>query len=85
MSWKTNDFDCKFIITVFYLTLYTTYTKMDYVGEVIALGIDALILGACIKQYLKNRKAMQMIQVRICFLHYTVLINACAGSPLFGN
>lgn len=39
------------------------YFRMDYVGEVLALGIDVLILGACIKQYLKNQKAMSMIQV----------------------
>lgn len=35
---------------------------MDYLGEAIALGIDAFILGVCMKQYFKNRNAVQMIQ-----------------------
>lgn len=37
---------------------------MDYLGEAIAFGIDTLILGICVKQYLKNRNAVQMIQVK---------------------
>lgn len=37
---------------------------MDYLGEAIALGIDTLILGVCLKQYWKNRNAVQMIQVK---------------------
>lgn len=36
---------------------------MDYLGETIALGIDALIFGVCIKQYFKNKNAISMIQV----------------------
>lgn len=36
---------------------------MDYLGEAIALGIDVLILGACVKQYFKNKRAISMIQV----------------------
>lgn len=35
---------------------------MDYLGEAIALGIDSLILIACVKQYLKSKRAMSMIQ-----------------------
>ncbi|XP_017774313.1 PREDICTED: mitochondrial ubiquitin ligase activator of nfkb 1 [Nicrophorus vespilloides] len=35
---------------------------MDYLGEAIALGVDAIIFGACMKQYLKNKNAMSMIQ-----------------------
>lgn len=38
---------------------------MDYLGEAIALTIDSIILGACIKHYLKNKKAITMIQVSI--------------------
>lgn len=40
-----------------------TYFSMDYLGEAIALGIDAFILGVCMKQYFKNKNAVQMIQV----------------------
>lgn len=36
---------------------------MDYLGETIALGIDLFILGACMKQYFKNKRAISMIQV----------------------
>ncbi|KAJ8933929.1 hypothetical protein NQ314_013685 [Rhamnusium bicolor] len=35
---------------------------MDYLAEAIALGVDSLILAACIKQYYKNKNAMMMIQ-----------------------
>ncbi|XP_023014313.2 mitochondrial E3 ubiquitin protein ligase 1 [Leptinotarsa decemlineata] len=35
---------------------------MEYIAESIALGIDSLILVACIKQYYKNKNAMAMIQ-----------------------
>lgn len=36
---------------------------MDYLGEAIAFGIDTLVLGVCLKQYFKNKNAVQMIQV----------------------
>lgn len=35
---------------------------MDYIVESIALGIDSLILIACIRQYYKHKNAMSMIQ-----------------------
>lgn len=35
---------------------------MDYLGEILALGVDSIILGVCIKQYFKNKNAMAMIQ-----------------------
>ncbi|CAH0554453.1 unnamed protein product [Brassicogethes aeneus] len=35
---------------------------MDYLAEGIALGVDSLILAACIKQYYKHKNAMSMIQ-----------------------
>lgn len=35
---------------------------MDYLGEFIAMGIDALIFGLCVKQYYKNKGAITMIK-----------------------
>lgn len=35
---------------------------MDYIVEIITLGIDVLILGTCVKQYYKNKKFMTMIE-----------------------
>ncbi|KAG5880539.1 hypothetical protein JTB14_026772 [Gonioctena quinquepunctata] len=35
---------------------------MEYLAESIALGIDSVILAACVKQYYKNKNAMAMIQ-----------------------
>ncbi|XP_018329612.1 mitochondrial E3 ubiquitin protein ligase 1 [Agrilus planipennis] len=35
---------------------------MDYLGEAIALAIDSIILGACVKYYLRSKHAMTMIQ-----------------------
>ncbi|XP_060529408.1 mitochondrial E3 ubiquitin protein ligase 1 [Cylas formicarius] len=34
---------------------------MDYLAETIALGIDSIILVACIRQYYKNKNSMNMI------------------------
>lgn len=59
---------------------------MDYLGEAIALGIDTLILGACIKQYFKNKRAMSMIQVlflKISTNLCVVIVCACFRGPLF--
>lgn len=36
---------------------------MDYAGEIIALGIDVLILGTCLRNYLKKKNSVAMIQV----------------------
>lgn len=45
---------------------------MDYLGEAIALGINSLILGACLRQYFKNSHAVQMIQVNLYKKYLTV-------------
>ncbi|KAJ8977540.1 hypothetical protein NQ317_010060 [Molorchus minor] len=38
---------------------------MDYLAETLALGVDSIILIACIKQFYKNKNAMMMIQGRV--------------------
>lgn len=47
---------------------------MDYLGEAIALTIDTIILGTCIKQYIKSKKAMSMIQVSSLEINPRILL-----------
>lgn len=36
---------------------------MDYLGEVIALGIDSIIFGICMKQYFHCKNAITAVKV----------------------
>lgn len=38
---------------------------MDYLGEVIALGIDSIIFGVCLKQYFHCKNAITAVKVKL--------------------
>lgn len=43
---------------------------MDYLGEVIALGIDSIIFGICMKQYFHCKNAITAVKVNYMYYHY---------------
>ena len=56
---------------------------MDYLGEVIALGIDSIIFGICMKQYFHCKNAITAVKVNYIiiiiiiiyiFVHIIVII-----------
>jgi len=38
-------------------------SRMDYIGEIIALGIDTILFGLCYRLYVKQRNAIQKVEV----------------------
>jgi hypothetical protein len=36
---------------------------MEYIGEIIALGIDSLLFGICYRLYVKQRNAIGKVEV----------------------
>jgi hypothetical protein len=36
---------------------------MEYIGEIIALGIDSLLFGICYRLYVKQRNAIEKVEV----------------------
>lgn len=40
---------------------------MEYLHEAIALGVDALILGLCLKEYYRHKDTLRSLKVRYCF------------------
>lgn len=48
---------------------------MDYLGEIIALGIDTVIFGICLKQYFHCKNAITAVKVKEMFvIEYFYLI-----------
>ena len=39
--------------------------RMDHIGEIIALGIDTLLFGLCYRLYVKQRNAIEQVEVRV--------------------
>lgn len=35
---------------------------MDFVAEIFALGIDAIVFGVCFNMYIKNRRAVEAVE-----------------------
>jgi hypothetical protein len=38
---------------------------MDHIGEILALGIDAVLFGICYRYYVKLRNAVEEVEVRV--------------------
>jgi hypothetical protein len=47
-------------------------SRMDYIGEIIALGIDTILFGLCYRLYVKQRNAI--VKVEVC-------VQKSTGSP----
>lgn len=41
---------------------------MDFIHEGIALGVDLLILGLCVKEYINYKKSVKLLKVAITTL-----------------
>jgi hypothetical protein len=40
-------------------------SRMDHIGEIIALGIDTILFGLCYRLYVKQRNAIEKVEVRV--------------------
>lgn len=38
---------------------------MEYLHELIALGVDGLILGLCLKEYFSYKKTLDVLKVKV--------------------
>lgn len=43
---------------------------MDYLGEIVALGIDSIIFGVCLKQYFHCKNAITAVKVNHMYFCY---------------
>lgn len=43
---------------------------MDYLGEIVALGIDSIIFGICLKQYFHCKNAITAVKVNHVYFYY---------------
>lgn len=55
------------LITITYFQLrnckYKFLLKMDYLHEIIALSVDGLILGLCLKEYFSYKRTLDVLKV----------------------
>lgn len=47
---------------------------MDFVHEAVALGVDILILGLCVREYVNYKNTARVLKVRRAALGYSACI-----------